>query len=153
MSDQIISILNDLIETSKDGEKGFSLAARATTDVELTSVFTEGERSCHAAATELQRQVRTLGGKEEESGSTKEVVDRGWSAQAAAPGRDVISVLEECERGEDYAMSRYQDALGHELPEPLRSLVQRQYQGVIANHDRVLELRDRYRASSASKGT
>jgi uncharacterized protein (TIGR02284 family) len=143
MTHEIISILNDLIETSKDGETGFSLAARATTDTELTSVFTEGERSCHAAATELQRQVRTLGG------STKHVVDRGWmSVQAAAAGRDVVSILEECERGEDYALTRYRDALGHELPEPLRLLVQKQYQGVITNHDRVLELRERYRARS-----
>jgi uncharacterized protein (TIGR02284 family) len=150
MTDQIISILNDLIETSKDGEKGFSLAARSTTDVELTSVFTEAERSCQAAATELQRQVRTLGGSGED-GSTDDVMDRGWSVQGAETRRDVVSVLEECERGEDYALARYQDALGRELPEPLRSLVQRQYQGVIANHDRVLELRDRYRASSAAQ--
>jgi uncharacterized protein (TIGR02284 family) len=151
MTDQIISILNDLIETSKDGEKGFSLAARSTTDVELTSVFTEAERSCQAAATELQRQVRTLGGSGEEGGSTEDVMDRGWSVQGAESGRDVVSVLEECERGEDYALARYQDALGRELPEPLRSLVQRQYQGVIANHDRVLELRDRYRASTGAR--
>jgi uncharacterized protein (TIGR02284 family) len=146
MTTAIIPILNDLIETSKDGEKGFSLALGATTDTELTSVFTEGERNCQAAAMELQRQVRTLGGSGEEGGATKDVVDRGWSVQTPTTGRDVISILEECERGEDYAMARYQDALGHELPEPVRSLVQRQYQGVIANHDRVLELRDRYRA-------
>lgn len=147
MSNEIISILNDLIETSKDGERGFSLAASATTDTELTSVFTEGERSCHDAVTELQRQVRMLGGSGEEGGNAKDVADRGWmSVPSTTAERDVMSILEECERGEDYALARYQEALRHELPEPLRSLVQRQYQGVIANHDRVLELRERYRA-------
>ncbi len=150
MTERIISILNDLIETSRDGEKGFSLAARATTDVELTSVFTEAQRSCQAAAAELQRQVRALGGGGEEGGSANDVVNRGWSVPGAATGRDVI--LEECERGEDYAMARYQDALGQELPEVLRSLVQRQYQSVIANHDRVLELRHRYRALAGGPG-
>jgi uncharacterized protein (TIGR02284 family) len=147
MANEIISILNDLIETSKDGETGFSLAIRDTSDSELTSVFTEAERSCRDAVTELRRQVRTLGGSEEEGGA-KDAAQRGWmSSKEAPPGRDAASILEECEQGEDYAMARYRDALTHELPEALRSLVQRQYQGVIANHDRVLELRDRYRAA------
>lgn len=147
MANEILSILNDLIETSKDGETGFSLAIRDTSDSELTSVFTEAERSCRDAVTELRRQVRAHGGSEEEGSGTKGAAQRGWmSSQEALPGRDITSILEECEQGEDYAMARYRDALAHELPEALRSLVQRQYQGVIANHDRVLELRERYRA-------
>jgi uncharacterized protein (TIGR02284 family) len=144
-----ISILNELIETSKDGEKGFSLAAKDTTEPELTSVFTEGARSCHDAAEELQQQVRTLGGRPEQDGSAKGAVHRGWvSLKSAVTGRDAKAILEECERGEDYAKAQYQDALNHDLPEPIRTVVQKQYHGVIANHDRVRELRNRYRAQA-----
>jgi uncharacterized protein (TIGR02284 family) len=147
VANETISILNELIETSKDGEKGFQLAAADTKEPELTSVFTEGARSCRVAADELQLQVRALGGNPEEGGSAKGAMHRGWvSVKAAATGRDAKAILEECERGEDYAKARYQEALEHELPPPVRSIVQRQYQGVIANHDRVRELRERYRA-------
>ena len=42
----------------------------------------------------------------------------------------------------------YKKGLGKDLPVHIRSIVERQYQGVIANHDRVRDLRDRYRATA-----
>ena len=39
MSDYITSILNDLIETSKDGEKGFRAAAEDTKRAELQALL------------------------------------------------------------------------------------------------------------------
>jgi hypothetical protein len=39
MSDNITSILNDLVETSKDGEKRFRTAAEDTKNAELQAVF------------------------------------------------------------------------------------------------------------------
>jgi len=36
-----------------------------------------------------------------------------------------------------------------DLPEPARSIVERQYQGVIANHDRVRDLRNQFSDSSS----
>ena len=62
--------------------------------------------------------------------------------------RDDLAILEECERGEDYAKAQYKKALEHELPAEVSALVQRQYQGVIANHDKVRSLRDSYRAKA-----
>jgi uncharacterized protein (TIGR02284 family) len=39
MSSDITSVLNDLIETSRDGEKGFRAAAEDTKNSELQRVF------------------------------------------------------------------------------------------------------------------
>jgi uncharacterized protein (TIGR02284 family) len=50
--------------------------------------------------------------------------------------------LEEVERGEDAAKDAYQHAIAQALPPEVRSMVQRQYQGVKENHDRVRSLRD-----------
>jgi len=145
---KIIATLNELIEVSKDGEKGFALAAKDSKEPSLTILFSEGEQSCRAAAAELQDQVRMLGGRAEDDGSMKAAVHRGWiSLKSAATSRDSKAILEECERGEDYAKAKYVDALKQNLPEPLRTLVERQYQGVVANHDRVRDLRNQYRAS------
>jgi uncharacterized protein (TIGR02284 family) len=146
---KIISTLNELIETSKDGEKGFALAAKDSKDPALTVLFSEGEQSCRAAAAELQDEVRQLGGVAEDDGSLKGAVHRGWiSLKSAATSRDSAAILEECERGEDYAKGKYAEAMKLELPDGVRSLVEMQYKGVIANHDRVRDLRNQYRADS-----
>jgi uncharacterized protein (TIGR02284 family) len=142
----VISTLNDLIETSRDGEKGFALAAKDTKDPSLARVFTEGEQSCREAARELQEQVRALGGKPDEGGSVKGAVHRGWlNVKSAATSRDDKAILEECERGEDYAKARYAAALATNLPDEVRQLVERQYRGAVANHDRVRDLRNQHR--------
>lgn len=146
-ADDVIDVLNELIETSKDGEKGFALAAKDANDAALTAIFAEGERSCRDAARELQEQVRALGGNPDDSGSVKGAVHRGWvSLKAATTSRDAKAVLEECERGEDYAKAKYSEALEHDLPQNVRTLIERQYRGVVENHDRVRELRNQYRS-------
>jgi uncharacterized protein (TIGR02284 family) len=148
VDDKIIATLNELIGTSKDGERGFALAAKDTQEPELSGVFKQGEESCRAAAAELQDQVRLLGGNAEEAGSMKAAALRGWiSIKSAVSSRDDKAILEECERGEDYAKARYANALKVDLPEPARSVVERQYQGVMASHDRVRDLRNRFRDS------
>jgi uncharacterized protein (TIGR02284 family) len=91
--------------------------------------------------------VRMLGGDPEESGTMKAAVHRGWvSLKSVATSRDSKAILEECERGEDYAKAKYADAVNQDLPEQVRSLIERQYQGVIANHDRVRDMRNQYRS-------
>jgi uncharacterized protein (TIGR02284 family) len=144
----IIAVLNELIETSRDGEKGFALAAQDSKDPALTTLFREGEQSCRTAVAELQEQVRMLGGNPEDEGSMKAAVHRGWvSLKSAATSRDSKAILEECERGEDYAKAKYADAMKQDLPDAVRVVVERQYQGAVANHDRVRDLRNQYRSS------
>jgi len=151
MNDDSESILNELIETSKDGEKGFMKAAEDTRDLKLKAVFMEGALRCREGAKELQEQVRALGGNPEKSGSVAGAMHRGWvSLKEAVSKRDDKAILEEVERGEDYAKAEYKKALERPLPTTLRAIVERQYHGVIANHDRVRSLRDRYRASAES---
>lgn len=149
MKDDTVSVLNELIETSKDGEKGFQKAAEDAHDAELKSVFTEGARRCREGVAELQAEVRALGGSPEKTGSATAALHRGWmSLKEAVSSRDDKAILEECERGEDYAKAQYRKALEQDLPADVRAIVDRQYQGVLANHDRVRALRDRYRATT-----
>jgi uncharacterized protein (TIGR02284 family) len=148
MNDDVESVLNELIETSIDGERGFLKAAEDAHDAELKSLFSEGARRCREGIAELQSQVRAQGARPETSGSAAGALHRGWmSIREAFSSRDDKAILEECERGEDYAKAAYKKALGKDLPADICAMVERQYQGVIANHDRVRNLRDRYRAT------
>jgi uncharacterized protein (TIGR02284 family) len=142
-----LAMLKDLLETSQAGQRGFALAAKDNREPGVLDVLTEGEESCRAATVELQDQVRILGGDPEDGGTVNAAVYRGWiSFKAVAISRDTKLILEECERGEDYAKARYEDAMKIELSEPLRMILERQYRRVIAIHGRVLLLRNRYPA-------
>jgi len=146
-NDSIISTLNNLIETSRDGEKGFRKSAEDTKNAELRGLFMEGAESCARGAQELEGAVRTLGGNPDKGGSVSGALHRGWvDVKSAVTGRDDLAILEECERGEDYAKKQYRDAAAQDLPTEIRTIVERQYQGVLRHHDRVKVLRDQYRA-------
>jgi uncharacterized protein (TIGR02284 family) len=81
--------------------------------------------------------------------SVAAALHRGWiSVREAVTDRDDKAILEECERGEDYAKAQYKKALQQDLPENVRAVVARQYEGVIANHDKVRALRDSYRTAA-----
>ncbi len=147
MSDNIVSILNELVETSKDGEKGFRSAAEDSKNAELQAVFLRRAQDCAKGAADLQQLVVRLGGSPEKGGSAAGAVHRGWvDLKAAVASRTDLAILEECERGEDVAKAHYRKALEETLPEDIRAVVQRQYDGVVRNHDQIRDLRDRYRA-------
>jgi len=147
MSDNITSILNDLVETSKDGEKGFRTGAEDTKNAELQAVLLRRAQDCATGAADVQLLVVRLGGNPDEGGSIAGAVHRGWvNLKAAVSGRTDLAILEECERAEDVAKARYRKALEETLPEDIRVVVQRQYDGVMRNHDQIRDLRDRYRA-------
>ena len=151
MSDNATSILNDLAETSKDGEKGFLTSAEDTKNPELKAIFFARAKECATAAAQLQQLVAGLGGDPETGGSLAGALHRGWvTVKAAVAERTDLAILEECERGEDVAKAHYRNALEKTLPENLRAVVQRQYEGAVRNHDQIRDLRDRYRANKTS---
>jgi uncharacterized protein (TIGR02284 family) len=146
-NDDIISTLNELIETSKDGEAGFRTCAEDIRDPQLKKLFLNRAQSCATAATELQQLVRTYGGDPETSGGLGGALHRRWvDIKSTISGHSDEAVLAECERGEDVAVRSYRNALEKSLPSEVRALVERQYQGVLKNHDMVKGLREKYRA-------
>ena len=147
MSDKVTSVLNDLIETSKDGEEGFRAAAEDTENEQLKAIFLRRAEDCRRGAVDLQQLIVRLGGEPETSGSLAGAMHRGWvNLKATVSGRPDLAILEECERGEDVAKTRYREALEKEMPEDIRLVVQRQYDGGVQNHDQIRDLRNRYRA-------
>lgn len=144
MNDQVISTLNDIIETCKDGEEGFRTCAENVEDSALKDIFTERSQRCAESVKELQNEVRRLGGDPDTHGSVSGALRRGWlNVKSAITGKDEAAVLAECERGEDVALQHYQDALREDLPSDVRNLIERQYQGVMANYELVRSLQDR----------
>jgi len=146
--EDIVSTLNDLIETCKDGEKGFRTCAENINSQQLKSTLNQHAQECSTGAKELQSLVRSLGGEAETNSSASGAMHRGWiDIKAAVTGKDDVAVLNECERGEDIALESYRNALDKELPQDIRSVVERQFHGVMRNHNQVKQMRNNARAS------
>ena len=145
----VIDVLKDLVECSKDGEYGFRECAEQATRQDLKTMFLARADDCRRGAQELNELIRQCGGTMEEGGSAMGAMHRGWVAlKSKLTTYDDKAVLEECERGEDNAKARYKKALDKNLPAHIRSVVEKQYQGVQRNHDQVKMLRDQARLAS-----
>ena len=150
-NDEIISTLNGLIETCKDGQMGFQEASEGVERTDLKSFFSECSVQRAQFAGELQSLVRTLGGDPENSGSIAGSLHRGWiNIKSAVTGQDEGAILNECERGEDSAKKAYKEAIEGFLPDYIREVVARQYNGVIAAHDKTKALRDAFNNQSTT---
>ena len=145
--EDIISTLNELAEISKDGEEGFQTCAEDAEDPKLKSYFADRAQDCKTGATELQNLVRSLGGEPDTTSSLSANLHRRWfDIKMAIAANDDLAVLNECERGEDVALRVYRNAIKKELPENVKSILERQLAGVQRNHDHIKQLRDATRA-------
>lgn len=139
------SILNDLIETLKDGQDGFRAASTDVESTELKSLFTEYSLQRSKFAGELQALAHSLGEQDPATtGSVAASLHRGWiNLKAALTSKDEHAILAECERGEDSAVAQYKKALEvGTLPADVRDTIQTQSVAVKAAHDRIRDLRD-----------
>lgn len=133
---EVISTLNNLIETCRDGQEGFRTAAEGVKSAELRELFQRYSQQRSGFADELQGEVRRLGGEPEQTGSIVASLHRGWMGlRAALEGGDDRAILSECERGETQALETFRSALGADMHASVRSMVERQFAEIKEAHN------------------
>jgi uncharacterized protein (TIGR02284 family) len=159
-NEEIINDLNDLIETCKDGEKGFRAAATRVGedgDPHLRTILNLYAQQRAGFAAELQNEVLRRGGEPAESGHVSATFRRGWLEfkleLGAGPDynddEDYESgILATCEAGDKAAMENYQDVLRKVLPSDLLGLVEKQYREIRHAHDRMRSLSMAYKPAA-----
>jgi uncharacterized protein (TIGR02284 family) len=137
-------VIDNLIETLKDGQEGFKQAAESVKDPQLKSLFDEYSRQRARFVVELRSKAQSSDKREADvSGSSGGALHRGWiNLKSALTGGDDHAILAECERGEDSAVEEYRKALNDGLSAPVQQIVSRQYDEIKATHDRIRNLRD-----------
>ncbi|GAC1514433.1 MAG: hypothetical protein NVS1B11_29140 [Terriglobales bacterium] len=128
MAHNSIRIVEKLIETCRDGEKGYQDAAAHVKRPDLKSYFEAQSAECRRFAVELQAGLSKLGKpKKKESGSVSAVLHRAWiDAKAILGARGQIHLRFSGARW-DRAKEVYEETLiGLKLDVSLASLVQRQ---------------------------
>jgi uncharacterized protein (TIGR02284 family) len=134
----------ELVETLKDGERGYSDAAEKLRDSDRREWASTMERLSGQRA-EFRREIVGLGhayGDDvDTSGSAVAALHRGWmSLKDAVTGDDAGSVLGAAATGEDHTVSEYEKALAMDLSAGFREVVARQHAAVVAARDEVKAL-------------
>lgn len=144
-----VSVLNNLIETNKDGEEGFRLASEKAKDPSLKSLFGKYAGQRAANVQELQGLVTQLGEKPATSGHISASLHRGWINLKEALSRDEDkAIIFECEAGEDAAMKNYKEAVAKSLPANISTVIQKQFTGVQEAHGVIRDMKHSLQAAA-----
>lgn len=137
-------VAKELVETLKDGERGFSSAAEKVRDGDHPEWAATLQRLSDQRVG-FHREIVALGhdyGEDvDESGTVTARLHRGWiSLKDALTGDDPGAVLKAALTGEDHAVSEYEKALQQHLSPGFHEVVSRQHAAVLAARDEVKAL-------------
>jgi uncharacterized protein (TIGR02284 family) len=138
--EELITCLNDLIETCRDGEKGFRTAAEHTGDEGLRTYFNRLSDQRAQFASELQSEVRHLGGDPTQGGSVSGAFHRGWMNIKSVLTHGDDAIVSECEWGEDAALRNYERVLKQNLQPNVLPVVKHQYTQIKQAHNRLRDM-------------
>jgi uncharacterized protein (TIGR02284 family) len=134
-------VLNHLVETCRDGERGFRYAANHVEAAAVKALFMEIAIQRERYAAELLAQAHRLGGTTESDGTVGGTLHRGWMTIKDSLGRHEDSaIIKEAERGEHAALAAYEAALQDLLPPDARDVVEKQCANVRHTYRRVQAL-------------
>lgn len=151
-SKETIGILNDLIETAKNGQEGYKVAASGVDDPKTKASLLKLSEERGQFVTDLKGHVVTLGGDPEKGSSPLGAAHRGWiSVKAAASNKDESAILAECKKGDEAAIKNYESALDKNLPETVRSVVQNQLEDIKSAYNQVAEWEGNAKVDHATK--
>jgi len=143
-----LSVVENLIETCKDGQKGYQDAASHVKRSDLKTYFNQQSLERASFAGELESELIRMGKPDKKvSGSVGATLHRAWIDTKVSLGAGDKSILDSVEAGEDNAKETYEKALTGSLPGNLREIIRRQAASVEQAHDKVKSLRDKAAAA------
>jgi uncharacterized protein (TIGR02284 family) len=134
-------VLHHLIETCRNGERGFRAAADYVHDPALKSLFMTLAEERQRFAADLVPHLQRLGGRADDEGTSAGALHRGWmNVKGHVPGHHDHTIVIEAERGEHAALGAYEDALKGMLPPTVTSLIEAQCEAVRKANERLRAL-------------
>src|SRR5262245_53777686 len=95
-NNEVIEILNDLVETCRDGQEGYRTAAEHIRNSEFRRLFNIFSQQRAQFVSELQAEVRRLNGEPVERGSMSGTLHHGWmSLKSSVLGYDEAAIIAE----------------------------------------------------------
>ena len=133
------TLINDILALLEDSRKGYQEASARAENPSVKLHLNE----LSMARTQLVDDLARASDEDPTAGTLKGTLQRAWSdVRDALSASDNTNVLRECERGETFLGDRYKDALSDpEIPESLKTLLEKQRNEVIANLAVIVSMR------------
>jgi uncharacterized protein (TIGR02284 family) len=148
--DKTFRALNDLVETCKDGMKGYETAAENVTNPQIKAELSRLAQQRASFVNELESQARQYGINTRNENTVEGAVmdaagavHRGWiNLKSAISGNSSSAILNECENGDAAALKTYEEALEvQNLPSDIRNVIERQHHDILEAKNRITTLK------------
>lgn len=148
--DKAFRAINDLVETCKDGMKGYQTAAESVNNPQIKSELSHFSQQRAQFASELETQARQMGLNTSQEGTIEGAaldvagaVHRGWiNLKSALTGNDSKAVLNECENGDAAALKTYEEALQVDtLPPAIKNVIEKQHSQILEAKNKITALK------------
>jgi len=144
---QVARVLEDLVETLEDGNKGFSDAAEMLAEAgreDLAGTMRQMSDQRARFSTELRELAGRQGIDIAEAGSAAGAVHRGWmNVKESLSSNDADAVLSAAATGEEHAKNEFEKALEVDLPDHVMDVIRKQAVAVTTAANEILDLSDR----------
>ncbi len=133
---EVASVLNHLIKADRDVCEEFKIASRDARSISVQRALTEFARGSRSRVRELQTVVSGLGESAAMEGTLGSWLHRGWTNFRNRFSRQSEhAILEYCMTYLESAIDNYLDALDQDLPNVVRTIVEREFADMRAAHD------------------
>jgi uncharacterized protein (TIGR02284 family) len=137
-----IKLVNGLVETTIDSADGYAEAAKDADASRYQDLFQRRAQERRSVASELQDEVRRLGGEPKDDGTILAAAHRAFLNLKDAVTKGDAAVVSEVEAGEDYIKGKYETALKDtDVDAQTRAVIEKAWASVKSGHDQMRDIK------------
>ncbi len=137
-----IKLVNGLVEITIDSADGYEEAAKDAQSSRFKTLFQARAQERRGIVSDLQAEVRRLGGTPDDDGSILAAAHRVFLNVRDALTKGDEAVVKTVEDGEDHIKAKYEKALGDTDVQPeTRRAIEAAYAKVKAGHDQMRDIK------------
>ncbi|MBU4434612.1 MAG: PA2169 family four-helix-bundle protein [Alphaproteobacteria bacterium] len=137
-----IKLINGLVETTIDSADGYATAAKDAEGQRFKTLFEQRAQERRTIATELQDEVRRLGGEPKDDGTILAAAHRAFVNLRDSLSKGDEAVISEVESGEDFIKGKYEKAMKDtDVDAATRAVIEKAWTSVKSGHDQMRDIK------------
>ncbi|KRA59829.1 hypothetical protein ASD79_09820 [Caulobacter sp. Root655] len=137
-----IRLVNDLVETTIDSADAYEEAAKDVEGARYKTLFQQRAQERRSIASDLQDEVRRLGGEARDHGAVLAAAHRAFINLKNALAKGDETLINEVEASEDHIKHRFEKALGDtDVDTQTRAAIEKAWTSVKSGHDQMRDIK------------
>ena len=137
-----IKLVNSLVETTIDSADGYAEAAKDADGARFKTLFTQRAQERRSVASDLQDEVRRLGGEAKDAGTILAAAHRAFVNLKDSLTKGDEAIVSEVEAGEDHIKHKFEKALQDtDVAPQTRAAIEKAWTSVKSGHDQMRDIK------------